>query len=136
MAHTHNIGADTLKLPDLAKIVEDGTQLTLSDKATILIADCRKYLDKKIANGSEPIYGINTGFGDLHEVSIPKEELATLQHNLLISHACGIGDEVPTDIVRLMLFLKIQSLSYFTVFSSISIHQPGLSRINIKHIQH
>ena len=59
-----------------------------------------------------PIYGINTGFGSLYKHSISNEDLGTLQKNLVMSHACGTGDEVPLDIVKLMIFLKIQSLSY------------------------
>jgi len=60
----------------------------------------------------EPIYGINTGFGSLYNVKISKENLTQLQENLVMSHACGIGERVPNDIVKLMILLKIQSLSY------------------------
>jgi histidine ammonia-lyase len=60
----------------------------------------------------EPIYGITTGFGALYNVAIDKKELSQLQKNLVMSHACGVGELVPDDIVRLMLLLKIQSLSY------------------------
>jgi histidine ammonia-lyase len=64
-------------------------------------------------NSSEaPVYGINTGFGSLHDVRIAPDQLEALQENLVVSHACGTGPEVPQEIVRLMLFLKIQSLSY------------------------
>jgi len=60
----------------------------------------------------EPIYGINTGFGALYNKTIGKEDLGKLQENLVKSHACGVGDEVPQEIVKLMLLLKAQSLSY------------------------
>ena len=60
----------------------------------------------------EPIYGINTGFGSLCNVEISKENLTKLQENLIKSHACGTGEEVPSEIVKIMLLLKIQSLSY------------------------
>ena len=76
------------------------------------IVNCREYLDKKISNSDELFYGINTGFGFLQNVSISKDQLHNLQDNLLMSHACGMGDEVPDDIVKLMLMLKIKSLSY------------------------
>src|SRR5690606_28901516 len=59
-----------------------------------------------------PVYGINTGFGSLCNVVINSRDLGQLQENLVKSHACGMGDEVPEDIVRLMLLLKIQSLAY------------------------
>ena len=76
------------------------------------IAACRAYLDKKIDEGDELFYGINTGFGYLQNVKIDKGQLQELQSNLLQSHACGMGEEVPSEIVKLMLLLKIKSLSY------------------------
>jgi len=76
------------------------------------IQDCRAYLDKKIDSGDELFYGINTGFGYLQNVRIDKGQLQELQSNLIKSHACGLGEEVPEDIVKLMLALKIKSLSY------------------------
>jgi len=70
----------------------------------------RTYLDNKLKDGST-FYGINTGFGSLCNVRIKNEELALLQENLVCSHACGMGDEVPEEIVRLMLLLKVHGLS-------------------------
>ena len=83
------------------------------------ILQCRQYLDNKLNSGSELYYGINTGLGNLQEVQIDKSQIAELQYNLLKSHACGLGEEVPADIVKLMLMLKIKSLSYG--YSGISI---------------
>lgn len=76
------------------------------------ILKCRKYLDEKIKSSEELFYGINTGFGFLQNVKIEKEQLQKLQSNLLLSHACGLGEEVPDEIVKLMIMLKIKSLSY------------------------
>ncbi len=76
------------------------------------IEKCRKYLDEKLDKSDELFYGINTGFGYLQNVQIDKKQLRTLQSNLLLSHACGMGEEVPGEIVRLMMMLKIKSLSY------------------------
>jgi histidine ammonia-lyase len=76
------------------------------------ILACRAYLDEKIKVESAVYYGINTGFGFLQNVKIDHNQLSELQNNLLKSHACGLGDEVPTDIVKLMIMLKIKSLSY------------------------
>ena len=76
------------------------------------ILKCRKYLDEKLEESDELFYGINTGFGFLQNVHIDKEQLRTLQSNLLLSHACGMGEEVPEEIVKLMMMLKIKSLSY------------------------
>ena len=76
------------------------------------IIKCREYLDKKMAGSDALFYGINTGFGFLQNVKINKDQLTELQSNLLKSHACGMGEEVPQDIVKLMIALKIKSLSY------------------------
>ncbi len=76
------------------------------------ILKCRNYLDKKIQQSNALFYGINTGFGYLQNVQIDKNQLQQLQKNLLQSHACGLGEEVPADIVKLMIMLKIKSLSY------------------------
>jgi len=76
------------------------------------ITECREYLDKKLEQSDALLYGINTGFGFLQNVQIDKNQIEQLQYNLLMSHACGLGDEVPKEIVKLMLMLKIKSLSY------------------------
>jgi len=76
------------------------------------IIQCREYLDKKMKQSDELFYGINTGFGFLQNVQIDNGKIERLQYNLLKSHACGLGEEVPKDIVKLMLMLKIKSLSY------------------------
>jgi histidine ammonia-lyase len=76
------------------------------------ILKCRTYLDEKMKNSDALYYGINTGFGFLQNVQIDDAQLSELQNNLLKSHACGLGDEVPEDIVKLMIMLKIKSLSY------------------------
>jgi histidine ammonia-lyase len=84
--------------------------ITFAAHETIL--KCREYLDKKLDHSDALFYGINTGFGFLQNVRIDKEQMRTLQSNLLLSHACGMGEEVPEEIVRLMIMLKIKSLSY------------------------
>ena len=76
------------------------------------ILKCRQYLDKKLDESDELYYGINTGFGFLQNVHIDKDQMRTLQSNLLLSHACGMGEEVPAEIVKLMIVFKIKSLSY------------------------
>jgi histidine ammonia-lyase len=76
------------------------------------INECRNYLDKKLSNGDKLFYGINTGFGYLQNVKIENAQLHQLQSNLIQSHACGMGEEVPQEIIKLMIMLKIKSLSY------------------------
>ena len=76
------------------------------------ILKCRAYLDEKMKASDALFYGVNTGFGFLQNVKIDNNQLSELQNNLLKSHACGLGEEVPEDIVKLMIMLKIKSLSY------------------------
>lgn len=99
-------------LQDVNTILSKNEKLQLSDIAKKNITDCRDYLDKKVKSQAAPIYGINTGFGSLCNVEIAESDLEKLQENLVMSHACGMGDEVPQPIVKLMLLLKIQALSY------------------------
>ncbi|OCB70217.1 histidine ammonia-lyase [Flavobacterium crassostreae] len=112
MENTHYISSDTLTLDIVREIVSEHKSLALSEEAKVNIQKCRDYLDEKMASHSGPIYGINTGFGSLCDVKISNENLSKLQENLVKSHSCGTGDEVPSAIVKLMLLLKIQSLSY------------------------
>jgi histidine ammonia-lyase len=112
MDNTHYISTAVLSLETVNEIISQHMSLELSDEAKINIQKCRDFLDTKMATHSEPIYGINTGFGSLCNVKISNENLSKLQENLVKSHACGTGEEVPNEIVKLMLLLKIQSLSY------------------------
>ena len=108
----HTITTAQLSLQTISEIISGNKKLALSEEAKKNITACRDYLDKKMASQKEPIYGINTGFGSLCNVTIPDADLEKLQQNLVVSHACGTGDEVTSDIVKLMLLLKIQALSY------------------------
>lgn len=110
--NTHYISTEKLTFSKLQQIIAENKKIALSEESIKLIVKCREYLDNKMDTQTEPIYGITTGFGSLCNVSISKEQLGQLQVNLVMSHACGFGEEVPTEIVKLMLLLKIQSLSY------------------------
>ena len=112
MDHSHYISSEVLQLETLQDIISQHKTIALSEEAQVNIQKCREYLDKKMASNDNPIYGINTGFGSLCNVKISNENLSQLQENLVKSHACGTGDEVPQEIVKIMLLLKIQSLSY------------------------
>lgn len=108
----HIITTKPLSLSTLRVLVFENTPIELSEEVIQNIKECRAYLDQKIAATSDPIYGINTGFGSLCDVRIHSENLTKLQENLVRSHACGTGDLVPKPIIKLMLLLKIKSLSY------------------------
>lgn len=109
---THHISAEWLTIDRVGNILEKKMKLALSDDAVERINRCREYLDNKMETQKEPIYGITTGFGSLCNISIGPDDLSQLQKNLVMSHSCGTGERVPSEIVKLMLLLKIQSLSY------------------------
>lgn len=112
METMHYISSELLSLEIVNDIISQDKKLALSEEARANIEKCRNYLDEKMKSHSDPIYGINTGFGSLYNVKISNENLSQLQENLVKSHACGTGEEVPEAIVKIMLLLKIQSLSY------------------------
>jgi len=112
MAQTHYISAEILDLATLKEILHHEKKLALSDEAQLNIRKSRDYLVQKMKDNDTPVYGINTGFGSLCNVEISTENLSKLQENLVMSHACGTGEFVPKPIIKLMLLLKIQSLSY------------------------
>lgn len=109
---SHSITDGKLSFDDLKSIFSKDISLTLSKASTEKIQRCREYLNEKLKSTNHPIYGINTGFGSLYNRNISHDQLEKLQENLVKSHACGTGAEVPEEIVRLMLFLKVQSLAY------------------------
>ena len=108
----HKLSKARLTLERLKEIIDNHATLELSEEAVRDVVKCREYLDRKMEDIGRPVYGITTGFGSLYNVTIPKEELSQLQYNLVVSHACGAGEKVRPEIVKLMLFLKAQSLSY------------------------
>lgn len=108
----HQISTTPLTIDQIESIINSGAKLVLSKEASNNIQHCRDYLDQKINISSEPIYGINTGFGSLYKESISKNELGKLQSNIIKSHACGAGETIPSYIVKIILLLKVQSLSY------------------------
>ena len=109
---THIISNDTLTISRVDEIISKGLKLHLSDELKAAVVKCREYLDSKMGDIGRPVYGVTTGFGSLCNITIPEEDLSRLQHNLVMSHACGTGETVRPEIVRIMLLLKIQSLSY------------------------
>ena len=114
MEHTdkYQIDSEDIGLEMVYDILNNNRPIELSSASRLAIENCRKYLDKKIKSQKAPIYGINTGFGSLCNISIEGKDLSALQENLVRSHACGTGDVLDKSIVRLMLFLKARSLSF------------------------
>ena len=112
MENYHHISSERLSIETISSIISENKLLVLSKDAKDKIVACRRYLDEKLKSQDKPIYGINTGFGSLYNIKISNENLTKLQENLVMSHACGTGELVSNDIVKIMLLLKIQSLSY------------------------
>ena len=107
----HIINSEFLSLNQLWQIFIEDKKLRLSREARQKIKEARTYLDQKLQESDRPIYGINTGFGALHNIKIDDTQINLLQENLVRSHACGIGVPAPQEVVKLMLLLKILSLS-------------------------
>lgn len=112
MKKTFPISADRLTLDTIEEILDQGMAVMLSVDAEKRIRQSRDFLVNTLETSDETFYGINTGFGDLWKVKIDKSNVEALQHNLVVSHACGMGEKVPIDVARLMLLLKIQNFAY------------------------
>ena len=109
--NTFTINNEWVTLDQIDTIISSGTQVVLSEEAKLRIESCRKYLDEKVDRHDALIYGVNTGFGSLCNTAISSEDLEQLQRNLVISHACGMGEEAPPELVKRMLLLKALGLS-------------------------
>lgn len=112
MANVHQISKTLIDWQVVRALIEEEKVLELSEESRNKIIRCREYLDERMKHGTDTLYGINTGFGSLYNKVISNDDLGLLQKNLVMSHACGVGEQVPEEITRLMLFLKVQSLSY------------------------
>ena len=109
---TFEITLQDLSFEQIGQIIDGHWRIRLSDEVLAAVQKCRDYLDRKTKTHPDPIYGVTTGFGSLCNVSISEEQLSQLQKNLMMSHACGLGEVVPQEVVKLMLLMKIKSLSY------------------------
>ncbi|MBB4034368.1 histidine ammonia-lyase [Dysgonomonas hofstadii] len=111
MKNVYYVGSGDLDFEIIEKIINKNLKLELSDEAKQRIQKCRDYLDQKIELSKEPLYGITTGFGSLCNKNISPDELTRLQENLVKSHACSVGEEIPAVVVKLMMLLKAHALS-------------------------
>jgi histidine ammonia-lyase len=102
--------AGELRAPDVRALLCDGAGLALDPGARTAV-DRAASVVAEIASRDASVYGINTGFGKLAQTRIPRDKLAALQRNLVVSHACGVGPLLPRDVVRLVLALKVNSLA-------------------------
>lgn len=107
----HFISQELLSIKKIEEIILANAKLELSQESKDRIKKCRDYLDNRISVSDDAVYGINTGFGSLCNVSVSEKDLRKLQENLVRSHACGLGEEVPAEIVKLMLLFKAHALA-------------------------
>lgn len=108
----HVIGTIGIKLDELDVIVNQQRPIALTNDAVDAVKRSHAYLADRLKRSDAPIYGVNTGFGSLADTRIDKRDLAQLQRNLVMSHACGSGEPVPAEIVRAMLVLKVQNMAF------------------------
>ncbi|MBI1185391.1 histidine ammonia-lyase [bacterium] len=101
-----------MSLKQVNQLITSGAAIEIAEEVLEKTGANRSYLDQKLSAGNQAFYGINTGFGSLCNTVIPNEELEELQVNLVRSHACGTGALIDNDLVKLILLLKIKSLSY------------------------
>jgi len=124
----HALGIKKLSLSDIETILS--SQIKLDETSVANIEKCRAYLDSKMKEEGKTFYGINTGFGSLCNVKISNDDIEQLQENLVLSHACGMGNEVPQDIVKLMLLLKVKNFVYGNSGVSLEVTERLISFYN------
>lgn len=111
MADHFTISTQSIKIDDLRQFLKQDMKINIAADAMQKVKNNRAFLDKKIAEPGAVYYGINTGFGAMYDVQISSDNLEQLQANLVMSHACGMGDELSVEVVKLMMLLKVKGLS-------------------------
>ncbi len=104
------LDGSSLTLPQLCAIADEQEPVGLTEAARARVRAARRLVDARAA-GDGPAYGINTGFGSLSEVRIPRDELSALQLNLIRSHAAGVGEPLPVSVVRATMALRANVLA-------------------------
>lgn len=108
----HILDNKWMPLGEFETLFSSGKKIELGPIPKEAVQKCRDFLDEKVKNADRLIYGVNTGFGSLCNTAISPDDLEQLQRNLVVSHACGAGEEVPTEIVKRMLLLKVLGLAH------------------------
>ena len=102
------VTGSSLTIEDVVAVARHGAEVKLSADAKKRIKDSKKIVDDIVKSG-KPTYGISTGFGELSTVTITKDQNGALQRNLILSHACGVGNPFPEDIVRAIMLLRLNT---------------------------
>ena len=109
-----------LTIPDVIRIARDHEPAELSDASRAAVTKTRAFVDEKLKQQAV-VYGLTTGFGRFSDRYIPEEETAELQLNLIRSHACAMGDPLPTEVVRAAMLLRVNALARGISFRIINI---------------
>ncbi|HSL93299.1 MAG TPA: histidine ammonia-lyase [Bacillota bacterium] len=104
------ITGNGLSLQHIVAVSRDGAEVTLAEDARLKVRASRKYVEELVRQ-ERPVYGITTGFGKFCDTFISAHQTAELQHNLIVSHACGVGQPYSTDVVRAMMLLRVNALA-------------------------
>src|SRR5689334_22005617 len=104
------LNGSALTIADVVAVARHGAAVSLDGKAREHMNATRAVVEAIVQRG-EPVYGVNTGFGKLAEITIPRDQLAALQRNLIRSHAAGVGDPLPDEVVRAMTLLRANVLA-------------------------
>ena len=99
----------TLTVEEMKRLLLEGEGVTACPTSMQKVAECREVVEKIVEDG-KVVYGITTGFGKFSDVLIQKDDVKALQHNLIQSHACGIGDPFPEEVSRGMLILRANTM--------------------------
>src|SRR5690625_3821822 len=110
MSEAITLDGKQLRIEDLERIGAGGAQVRLAPEARERLVEARALVDR-LARGEAPVYVINTGFGNLAEVSIASGDLETLQRNLIVSHAAGVGEQLPLPETRALMVLRANVLA-------------------------
>jgi len=104
------INGKTLTVEEVMRVARGGEQVEISKESQAAVKKARDYVEKKLSEGTI-IYGLTTGFGKFSDTFISKEETGDLQRNLIISHSCGMGKPLPTEVVRGVILLRCNALA-------------------------
>lgn len=104
------LDGSSLQIEDVIRVARDGEQVTIAEATWERVTQCRRRVEQMVS-GNETVYGVTTGFGKFSDIRIPAENVASLQINLIRSHACGVGPSLPEETVRAMMLLRANALA-------------------------
>ena len=104
-----SIGGAKLTVEELIAVARKGARVQLSEEAIAAIDRSRQVVEKCVEE-KRVVYGLTTGFGKFSDVTISDQDTLLLQENLIMSHACGVGEPLPDEVVRAMMLLRINAL--------------------------